>query len=107
MTLPSDKKPLPERIDKTLNWLGTSRDNWRDKTKIAKDELKKKTLAVKRARETRDEYKELLEQQEKAYRASQDLLEQKNFEIIQLQKQLAEVQVQVEELKKSPCTFNG
>jgi chromosome segregation ATPase len=96
----SNKKPLPDRIDKTLNWLEKSRDSWRDKTKIAKDKLKKKTLAVKRARETRDEYKELLEQQEKAYRASQDLLEQKNLEIIQLQKQLAEAQVQVEELKK-------
>ena len=26
MTLPSDKKPIPERIDKTLDWLETSRE---------------------------------------------------------------------------------
>lgn len=93
-------KPLPERIDKALNWLGTSRDNWRDKAQIAKEELKKKTLAVKRARESRDEYKELLEEKEKAYRVSQELLEQKNLEIIELQKQLEEAQNQVDELKK-------
>lgn len=100
MTITSNKKPLPERIDKTLNWLETSRDSWRDKTKATKAELKKKTLAIKRARESRDEYKGLLEKQERAFHESQDILEQKNLEIIQLQKQLAQAQEQIEEFKK-------
>lgn len=93
----SNKKPLPERVDKTLDWLETSRDNWRDKTKIAKKELKKKTLAVKRARESREEYKELLEKQEEAHRTCQELLERKNLEVIQLQRQLAEAQSHIVE----------
>jgi chromosome segregation ATPase len=100
MTTGSSKKPLPERVDKTLDWLETSRDSWRDKTKNAKEELKKKTLAVKRARESKEAYKKLLVEQEKACRSSQELLEQKNLEIIQLQKQLAEAQVEIEKLKK-------
>jgi chromosome segregation ATPase len=100
MAAESNKRPLPERIDKTLDWFETSRDSWRDKAKIAKEELKKKTLAVKRARESREEFKERLAEREKAYRDSQELLEQKNLEIIQLQKQLAGAQVQIEELKK-------
>lgn len=100
MTIESNKRQLPERVDKALDWLETSRDKWRDKAKIAKEELKKKTLAVKRARESREEFKELLEEQKKAYYTSEDLLEQKKLEIAQLQKQLAEAQTEIEELKK-------
>jgi hypothetical protein len=100
MTATLNKKPLPERIDKTLNWLETSRDCWRDKAKTAKAELKKKTLAVKRARESRDEYKGLMEKQERAFCESQDMLEQKNLEVIRLQEQLARAQERIEELKK-------
>ena len=71
MTLLSDKKSLPERIDKALDWLETSRDSWKNKAKIAKEELKKRTLAVKRARESKGEYKEQLEQAEEAVRTYQ------------------------------------
>lgn len=38
---------FPARIDKTLKWLEESRDSWKGKTKVAKDDLKKKKLAVR------------------------------------------------------------
>lgn len=102
MTLPSDRKSLPERIDKTLDWLETSRDSWKNKAQIAKEELKKRTLAVKRARESRDEYKEQLEQSEESRRTYQEELDQKASKIERLEKQLTEAQREIEELKKKP-----
>jgi chromosome segregation ATPase len=106
MTLPSDKKSLPERVDKTLDWLETSRDTWKNKAKMAKEELKKRTLAVKRARESRDEYKEQFEQAEEVRRAYQAEVDQKASKIERLEEQLANAQREIEELKKSRCTYN-
>jgi chromosome segregation ATPase len=102
MTLPANKKTLPERIDKTLDWLETSRDSWKNKAKIAKEELKKRTLAVKRARESRNEFKEQLEQAKEAHCMHQEELNQKTIEIEKLEKQLAEARSEIEELKKKP-----
>ena len=98
----SDKKSLPERIDKALDWLETSRDSWKNKAKIAKEELKKRTLAVKRARESNGEYKEQPEQAEEAVRTYQEELDRKASKIDKLEKQLAEAQREIEELKKKP-----
>jgi chromosome segregation ATPase len=100
MSLPLDKKFLPERIDKTLDWLETSRDSWKNKAKIAKEELKKRTLAVKRSREARDEYKEQLGQAEEVRSMQQEELNKKTLEIEKLEKQLAEARIEIEELKK-------
>lgn len=100
MTLPSDKKSLPERIDKTLDWPETSRDSRKNKAKAAKAELKKRTLAVKRARESGEEYKEHLKQVEEDRLAYQKELDQKASRINRLEKQLAETQREIEELKK-------
>lgn len=41
------------RIDKTIAWLIQSRDQWKDKCTAAKLQLKRQTLATKRAREGR------------------------------------------------------
>lgn len=96
----ADKKVLPERIDKTLNWLETSRDSWKNKAKVAKEELKKRTLAVKRVRGSRDEYQEKLKQAEEALRIHQEKLDQKTIEMEKLEKQLTETRNEMEALKK-------
>lgn len=85
------------RPDKTLQWLEKSRDSWKEKTKETKDELKKKKLAVKRAREDRDQIDEELKQER---RKSQEALTQKDIELENLRNQLAKANQQVEDLKK-------
>ena len=85
------------RPDKTLQWLEKSRDSWKRKTKETKEELKKKKLAVKRARENRGQLEEELKQ---ALYKSQEALTQKDTELENLRDQLAKANQQVEELKK-------
>ena len=51
---------LAKRVDKTLQWLEVSRDQWKQKAKDAKEELKKRTLAVRRAQDDRTELQEAL-----------------------------------------------
>jgi chromosome segregation ATPase len=96
----SKKNLFPERIDKALNWLGISRDSWKGKAKTAKEELKKRTLAAKRARESRDEYKQRFEEAEEARYVNQEELNQKTIDIERLEKQLTEARSEIEELKK-------
>lgn len=87
----------PSRPDKTLLWLEKSRNSWREKAKSTKEELKKKTLAVKRARETRDRFYEELKQERCK---NQEVLSQKEIELQELRDYLAKANQQIEDLKK-------
>lgn len=99
-TTSENRKKPQQRIDKKLGWLETSRDTWKEKAKIAKNELKKKKLAVKRTRETRDSYKDNLERERKAHLENREELAQKELEITLLKEQLEIAQQQIHELKK-------
>lgn len=88
-----DLTGMPTRLDKTLHWLRTSRDSWKEKTKESKSKLKIATLGIKRARESRDEIeKELLNKQKQ--------LDQRDAEIAILKKKLEQTTQEVEALKK-------
>lgn len=52
--------PISLRADKTIAWLMESRDQWKVKCLRAKLQLKRQTLALKRAREGRLQLKNLL-----------------------------------------------
>ena len=49
---------MPNRIDKTLEWLEKSRSAWKQKCLAAKLNLKKKALSVKRLRDNRDSWRQ-------------------------------------------------
>ena len=91
---------LPKRIDKTLDWLQKSRDVWKDKCVVAKLDLKKKTLSVKRLRDGRDEWK--YRAQQATMTAQQMKSERKAFlvEIEQLKQELSRKNNEIEKLKK-------
>ena len=73
----------------------------KEKTKETKNELKKKKLAVKRARQDRDNlHHELNEERQR----NQGLFAQKDAEIAELRSQLKDANQQIEGLKKkSSC----
>lgn len=96
----STDKFFPARIDKTLEWLEESRDSWKEKAKVAKDSLKKRTLAVKRARDGRDLLEEELSKEKTAHRQAREQLSQKDAEITELRAQLAKRTQEAEEFKK-------
>lgn len=50
----------PIRADKTIAWLMESRDHWKQKCLQAKLQLKRKTLALKRVRDGRNQLKTLI-----------------------------------------------
>ena len=52
--------PTLTRTDKTIAWLIESRDQWKHKCLRAKLQLKRQTLALKRAREGRSQLKNML-----------------------------------------------
>jgi hypothetical protein len=87
----------PPRIDKTLRWLGESRDSWKEKTQVSKAKLKTTALALKRSREDRDK---LTEKFKKERRNNRERLCQKDIEISKLKQQLEQVHKEVEVLKK-------
>lgn len=91
---------LSSRPDKTLQWLEESRDSWKEKTKMTKDDLKKQKLAVKRARNGRDLLDDELSREKTAHYRAREELNQKDSEITELKTQLARATQQVEELKK-------
>jgi hypothetical protein len=66
MSQSSESKKLSSRPDKTIRWLNKSRDGWRDKTLATKSELKVVKQAQKRARESREEWKNQYNQLETA-----------------------------------------
>lgn len=88
-----DFAEIPARLDKTLSWLKVSRDSWKEKTRESKTKLKIATLAVKRARESRDEIEKELYNRQKQ-------LDQKDAEISMLKKKLEQAAQEVESLKK-------
>ena len=92
---------LPARVDKALQWLEESRDSWKKKTITSKYELKKQKTAVKRARKSRDLLHEEWSKEKTAHYRTQDTLNQKEVEIVQLKAQLEKSDQQVEELKKN------
>ena len=98
-TQQSDSKPKP-RPDKTIDWLAESRDSWKEKTVTTKDELKKKKLAVKRARAARDEFKQQLLKKENLIQEVNKELIKKNQEIEILKRELETSQRKTDELKK-------
>lgn len=55
----------PPRIDKTIEWLNQSRDQWKEKCLLAKTRLKRQTLATKRLREGRNALKTELKSMQK------------------------------------------
>ena len=91
---------FPARIDKTLEWLEESRDSWKKKARTAKDDLKKKKLAVKRARSGRDLIQEELSKEKTAHYRAREQLSQKDAEIAELKAQLEKRTQEVEEFKK-------
>ncbi len=91
---------LPLRPDKTLKWLTKSRDSWKEKTKETKTDLKKKNLAVKRARNGRDVLQEELLKEKAAHDKAREELNQKDFEIAELKIRLEKATRQAEDLKK-------
>lgn len=59
----TSKRPtISQRIDKTIEWLEHSRDQWKMKCLEAKLQLKRQTLATKRAREGRSDLKDELKE---------------------------------------------
>jgi hypothetical protein len=94
------KIKLPQRVDKTLQWLEGSRDSWKEKTIESKYELQKQKIAVKRARKSRDVIREELVKEQAAHYEIQNRLNKKESEIAELKMQLEQAKQQVEEFKK-------
>ena len=98
-------RSLPKRIDKILDWLERSRDGWKDKCLATKLDLKKKTLAVKRQRDGKTEWKEKAKQaflEAQVYKKERDNC---RHEIEKLQHQLELKTAQIIELKKNSCSL--
>ena len=60
-----EPKNFPARPDKTIDWLNKSRDDWKGKTQETKAELKVAKQAQRRARQSRQEWKEECRQLER------------------------------------------
>lgn len=91
---------LPKRIDKTLDWLEQSRDIWKDKCLVAKLELKKKTLSVKRLRDARDKWKQQVKQVVKIVQQLKNEYKKSLADIEKLKQELAIKNSEIEALKK-------
>jgi chromosome segregation ATPase len=100
MSQSSESKKLSSRPDKTIRWLNKSRDGWRDKTLATKSELKVVKQAQKRARESREEWKNQYNQLETAKQQQDRILKEKDEEITTLKTMLQTVERENEELKK-------
>lgn len=83
-------KQLPTRIDKALAWLADSRNKWREKCKETKLQLKRKTLAIKRLKDSRDDWR--LEN----IQLKQELIKSKQ-KISSLQYRVDELESQIED----------
>lgn len=92
-----ESKNFPARPDKTINWLNKSRNVWKNKTQATKAELKVAKQAQKRARRSRQKWKEdylLLEQQQSA------ILAERSEEISNLKTKIQELEHENADLKK-------
>ena len=95
--VPKESKNLPARPDKTIDWLNKSRDDWKNKTQATKAELKVAKQAQRRARQSRQEWKEEYQQLERQLAA---VMTEKDEENSNLKTKVQELERENEELKK-------
>lgn len=81
-----DKFAATKRIDKTLNWLEYSREQWKEKCMEAKLQLKRQTLATKRVREGRVNLKNELRLAQNRIKELESISEQQSKQIDELKK---------------------
>jgi predicted RNase H-like nuclease (RuvC/YqgF family) len=74
------------RVDKTIDWLKRSRDQWKDKCIAAKLQLKRQTLAVKRSRDGRIQMKTELKALKKRNRELESKVQSQHIQISELKK---------------------
>jgi hypothetical protein len=74
------------RIDKTIAWLILSRDQWKDKCIAAKLQLKRQTLAVKRAREGRLQLKSDLKALKELNQQLESKVQSQHNQLLELKK---------------------
>ena len=92
-----ESEKFPARPDKTINWLNKSRNDWKSKSQATKAELKVAKQAQRRARQSRQEWKEecrLLERQQAA------ILAGTREEIENLKTKVQELEQENADLKK-------
>ncbi len=95
-----EMKVLPKRIDKTIQWLENSRDSWKDKCLRAKNQLKKTTLAMKRARKGRGRWRQKVQSFKELVIGKETELSKKDAENKRLKKEIDEARKEIELLKK-------
>lgn len=100
MTKTSESKNFPRRPDKTIDWLNKSRDDWRDKTQNSKAALKVAKQAQKRARISREQWKEHCERLKADQAIGKMELMRKNAEIARLETTIGRLKQENENLKK-------
>lgn len=92
-----ESKNFPARPDKTIDWLNKSRNDWKNKTQVTKAELKVAKQAQKRARRSRQKWKEeyqLIQRQQSA------ILAERSEEISNLKTKIQELEHENADLKK-------
>lgn len=77
---------IPLRADKTIAWLIESRDQWKCKCLRAKLQLKRQTLALKRARDGRFQLKNQLRSLTEQNRKLELMVESQKNQISELKK---------------------
>lgn len=77
--------PTP-RIDKTLEWLNQSRDQWKEKCLLAKTQLKRQKLATKRLRDGRHSLKEELKTVQRQIEKLEVKLEEQDKQLLEFKK---------------------
>ncbi|MBF5060287.1 hypothetical protein [Candidatus Neptunochlamydia vexilliferae] len=93
----SKAKNMPARPDKTIDWLGKSREEWKHKTLNSKAQLKVAKQAQKRARASREKWKEECERL-KAERAKNKITQAKQeVEIRKLKAALMQLEQEKED----------
>jgi chromosome segregation ATPase len=97
MSQATESKKFPLRPDKTIDWLNKSRDEWKNKTFSTKSELKVAKQAQKRARKSREEWKEQCRQLEQDRERA---LGERDEEIAILKAKLHELENENIDLKK-------
>lgn len=92
-----ESKNFPARPDKTIDWLNKSRNVWKNKTQATKAELKVAKQAQKRARRSRQKWKEEYQQLERNQFA---ILAELSEEISNLKTKNQELEHENADLKK-------
>jgi chromosome segregation ATPase len=96
----TSKSSLPLRPDKTIDWLSTSRDDWKEKTLATKAELKVAKQAQKRAQVSRKQWKEHCKELKEGQAQQEAMLKKKENEIAELEAKIIHLKQENEELKK-------